>query len=157
MQLPSSYFSIWAMRNFSKPILYGAFAALCTAFNLGAQRLVNLVVTPRMFPGDMIVYLGMLAGTTVGLVTKFFLDKFFVFRHRARSASSNIGKFALYALFGAATTGIFWGVELVFYYLWSEDISKYIGGFFGLVLGYTTKYFLDKTFVFSAPRDGKPV
>jgi hypothetical protein len=140
------------MRSFSRPVLYGVFAALSTALNLGAQRLVNRIVTPGLVPEGVIVYLGMIAGTAVGLTAKFFLDKFVVFRHKAASATSNIGKFVLYSSFGAVTTAIFWSVELLFYYIWREDISKYVGGFVGLVLGYVAKYFLDKTFVFSGTR-----
>jgi putative flippase GtrA len=146
------------MRTFSRPLLYFCFAGACTALNLGAQKLVNALLEHLSIQGGLTVYMGMLAGTAIGLVTKFFLDKFIVFRHRARSAASNLGKFMLYGLFGVVTTAIFWGVELLFYYLWSADASKYVGGFIGLAAGYAVKYLLDKTYVFgskSAKRDSE--
>jgi putative flippase GtrA len=51
---------------------------------------------------------------------------------------------------GGVTTIIFWGFELSFYYFFESTLMKYVGGGLGLILGYISKYFLDKKFVFTS-------
>jgi len=139
------------MRTSSKALLYGVFAGLCTLLNLGTQKLADACLRAAPIPREYIVVLGMLAGTAVGLVTKFILDKLVVFRHRSGSTPALMGSFALYALFGALTTAIFWGTELAFVRLWDAEVSRYVGGAIGLAVGYTIKFLLDRRFVFSDP------
>jgi putative flippase GtrA len=57
-------------------------------------------------------------------------------------------KFILYSIMGVFTTLIFWGFEIGFDYIFDSEIAKYIGAIIGLSIGYITKYFLDKKFVF---------
>jgi putative flippase GtrA len=137
------------MRTCSKALLYGVFAGLCTLLNLGTQKLADTCLGAASMPQEYRVVLGMLAGTAVGLVTKFILDKLVVFRHHSGSTPALMGKFALYALFGAVTTAIFWGTELLFVRLWDAEVSRYVGGAIGLTAGYTVKFLLDRRFVFS--------
>jgi putative flippase GtrA len=137
------------MRGFSKPILYGLFAGLCTLLNLGTQKLVDACLHPAGVRQELVVVLGMLAGTAVGLVSKFILDKLIVFRQRGGTAPQIAGRFALYSVFGAVTTAIFWGTELLFVRFWDAEAARYVGGALGLTAGYTLKFILDSRFVFS--------
>lgn len=95
----------------------------------------------------------MLIGTGIGLVVKYVLDKRYIFMFRARDAAHDTRTFGLYALMGVATTVIFWGFELGFNHVFGSDHMRYVGGVLGLAIGYVTKYYLDKRFVFgpSAP------
>ncbi len=139
------------MRTSSKAVLYGIFAGLCTLLNLGTQKLADACLKAASMTQEHRVVLGMLAGTAVGLVTKFILDKLVVFGQRGGSAPAVMGKFALYSLFGVLTTGIFWGTELAFVRLWDAEASRYVGGAIGLTVGYAVKFLLDRRFVFSDP------
>jgi putative flippase GtrA len=140
------------MRIYSEALLYGVFAGLCTLLNLGTQKLADACLSLTPLSPRFTILLGMAAGTGVGLVTKFILDKLIVFRHHAGSAPALVGKFALYTLFGVVTTAIFWGTELLFVWLWDAPVSRYVGGAIGLIAGYTVKYLLDRRFVFSDAR-----
>ena len=79
--------------------LYFLFAALATATNLGTQRLVLLCAH-----GRLAVYGAIVAGTAVGLVSKFLLDGRFVFHYVPRSAAHGIETFALYCALSVLTT-----------------------------------------------------
>ena len=50
----------------------------------------------------------------------------------------------------AGTTAIFWGFEYGFWLAFGTARMRYLGGVIGLVIGYVTKYHLDKHFVFNA-------
>ncbi len=128
------------MRDLSK---YIGFAVLTTALNLGLQYL-----TFQIYQGPFSLYLAMFIGTGAGLVTKYVLDKFFVFNQPTGSVSEESGAFLKYAGLGALTTLLAWGVEWGFDHYWTDPSAKYIGGLVGLGLGYVTKFFLDKKFVF---------
>ncbi len=90
----------------------------------------------------------MAAGTGVGLVVKYILDKRYIFRFRARNVVHDSRVFLLYALMGLATTAIFWGFEFGFHHIFASKEMRYLGGVIGLAIGYLTKYQLDKRFVF---------
>lgn len=130
---------------------YTIFAAIATITNLGIQfltiKIINIMAI-NFLNNNLIVYVAMLTGTFFGLIVKYVLDKKYIFYYSVNSKTEDIKKFIIYSIMGIATTVIFWGTELLFHYLWKSDISKYIGGALGLLIGYTTKYFLDKHFVF---------
>jgi putative flippase GtrA len=79
---------------------------------------------------------------------KYVLDKCYIFHFRARNAVHDTQTFALYTIMGLATTVVFWGFEWVFHHLFQTKEMRYLGGVIGLVIGYLTKYHLDKRFVF---------
>ncbi len=122
---------------------YTLFALIATGINLLTQWLFF-----RAFQGWWVLYLALAAGTLTGLITKYVLDKKWIFSYRASSAKDDLSKFGLYSLMGLITTGIFWGTEMSFYYLFNFAGAQYIGGGLGLAVGYLTKYHLDKEFVF---------
>lgn len=122
---------------------YLIFALLATAVNIGLQWL-----SFRIYDGLFSLYIGMGIGTVGGLVVKYILDKHFIFYYETVKQSENLQKFILYSLMGVATTLIFWTTEIAFDALWENSYSKYIGAVTGLGIGYVTKYYLDKKFVF---------
>ncbi len=129
---------------------YALFAGISIAGNLLVQRLCFFVYETGVITLfiEYTIYIALFFGTGVGLVIKYILDKFFIFYYQVESKKEDFIKFMLYTLMGVFTTVIFWGTELAFNYFFTFDSAKYIGGFIGLVIGYTTKYFLDKNFVF---------
>ena len=122
---------------------YSFFAFIATAINLGMQ-----FISFRCYQGVYDIYLAMFLGTGTGLVTKYILDKLFIFYYQVQSKKEGLKKFILYTVMGIITTVIFWGFELTFNSVFSFDSAKYLGAMIGLTIGYITKYFLDKKFVF---------
>ena len=128
-------------------IRYGVFAAIATVANLAAQRavLAGLGDAPGFVPA-------MMAGTAVGLVVKYLLDKRWIFGDRSRGLAAHGRKFTLYSLMGVATTLLFWAVETAFWLAWRTDAMRELGAVIGLAIGYTIKYRLDRRFVFAEVR-----
>ena len=124
-------------------LVYSLLAAIATLANIGTQDVVM-----RLYDGIGAVTLAMIAGTAVGLVVKYVLDKRYIFRFRARNAAHDGKTFFLYTVMGLATTAIFWGFELGFDYLFATKQMRYLGGVLGLAIGYLVKYNLDKHYVF---------
>ena len=90
----------------------------------------------------------MFFGTLTGLIAKYILDKKYIFYYVVKDKKEDSQKFILYSIMGVFTTLIFWGFEIGFDYIFDSEIAKYIGAIIGLSIGYITKYFLDKKFVF---------
>lgn len=124
-------------------LVYALLALLATAANIGAQDLVI-----RVYGGMFAVLASVVVGTGVGLVVKYVLDKRFIFQFRARDMKHDGQTFMLYTVMGLATTMIFWGFEFGFHYLFETKEMRYLGGVIGLMIGYVTKYHLDKRYVF---------
>lgn len=124
-------------------INYAIFALIATAANIGAQDLVI-----RTYSGAFNILASVVVGTGVGLVVKYILDKRYIFRFRARSVAHDTQTFALYTIMGLATTVVFWGFEFGFQHIFETKEMRYLGGVIGLVIGYLTKYHLDKRYVF---------
>lgn len=123
---------------------YGFFAVIATVANLMTQRVV------LMAGEDMWVFVvAMGAGTLVGLVIKYLLDKRWIFYDVSTGAAAHGKKFTLYTIMGLLTTAIFWGMETVFWVVWSTDLMREIGAVIGLTIGYVVKYNLDRRFVFT--------
>lgn len=122
---------------------YAALAVLATGANIGAQMLCIAA-----YDGAGAVPLSMAAGTGVGLLLKYGLDKRYIFACRPEGLAHDGRLFALYSLTGLFTTALFWGVELLFHWLFASDAWRYAGGVLGLALGYALKYRLDRRFVF---------
>lgn len=92
---------------------------------------------------------GMAAGTATGLVSKYLLDKFWIFDDRSVGLSENVHKFGFYSLTGVLTTAVFWGTETAFALVGNEAM-RYLGAVLGLAIGYALKFHLDRRFVFRA-------
>ena len=123
---------------------YTAFAVLATIANLATQRLVLQF-------GDTGTYFAAAvgAGTIVGLVIKYALDKRWIFYDLETGVKNHSRKFSLYTAMGLITTAIFWGTETAFWLIWQTDMMRELGAILGLSLGYVVKYNLDRRFVFT--------
>lgn len=124
-------------------IKYTLFAIISTLLNLLFQYLSFFV-----YVGFASLYLAMFVGRLAGLVSKYILDKKYIFYHTPKDKADDAKKFMLYTLMGIFTTVIFWGAEIGFDALFGRESAKYIGAVIGLSIGYVTKYFLDKKYVF---------
>lgn len=123
---------------------YVAFAVVATAGNLATQRLVL-----GFDQGHLTYYPALLAGTAVGLVIKYLLDKRWIFADPARGLAAHGRKFTLYTLMGVVTTAIFWGAETLFWLAWQTQAARETGAIVGLSIGYFAKYHLDRRHVFT--------
>ena len=90
----------------------------------------------------------MFIGTLAGLLSKYILDKKFIFYHKPKGKVDDAKKFIRYTIMGIFTTVIFWGTEIGFDKYFEDENAKYAGAVLGLSVGYIIKYFLDKKFVF---------
>jgi putative flippase GtrA len=122
-------------------------ALIATAVNIASQD-----ASIHLYSGPFSITVSMLVGTALGLVVKYVLDKRYIFMFRANDAAHDSRTFALYTLMGVITTAIFWGFEFSFNSLFGTAHMRYVGGIIGLAIGYVTKYYLDKRFVFGASR-----
>ncbi|HEY8050254.1 MAG TPA: GtrA family protein [Ramlibacter sp.] len=125
------------------PLTYAILAFIATCANIAAQDLAL-----RAYSGPWDVVLSVIAGTGIGLVTKYVLDKKYIFGFRARDVAHDSVTFALYTMTGVATTLVFWGFEFGFDHVFASKAMRYTGGVIGLAIGYFMKYRLDRRFVF---------
>ena len=124
-------------------LLYGWLAAIAIAINILSQEAVVL-----LYRGPLAIAVSVLAGTAVGLLAKYLLDKRYIFRYTTRHMGRDAQLFLLYSLMGVATTAIFWSFEFGFQWAFDNRAMRYLGGILGLALGYWVKYHLDRRFVF---------
>ena len=122
---------------------YSFFALIATIINLFTQ-FISLAIYSQNFS----LYIAMFFGTLTGLIAKYILDKKYIFYYVVKDKKEDSQKFILYSIMGVFTTLIFWGFEIGFDYIFDSEIAKYIGAIIGLSIGYITKYFRDKKFVF---------
>lgn len=101
---------------------YALLALIATVANIGAQELMI-----QGYSGTFGVLFSVVAGTGVGLVVKYVLDKRYIFRFRARSGLHDTHTFALYSLMGVATTVVFWGFEFAFNHVFETKEMRYLG------------------------------
>jgi putative flippase GtrA len=125
---------------------YGLFAAIAIMVNLATQH-AALTLSSRPPYG---LALAMAAGTGTGLVTKYLLDKRWIFTDRSSGLAAHSRRFGLYSLTGLLTTALFWGTELAFATSFDSVAMRDVGAILGLAIGYVTKYRLDRRFVFLA-------
>ena len=90
--------------------LYAFFAVLATLANLATQRVVLLL-------GDsgtlFVLVVG--AGTAMGLVIKYVLDKHWIFGDMSVGVKAHSRRFSLYTAMGLVTIVMFWGMEIRFW------------------------------------------
>ena len=113
------------------------------ATNLAAQALIMYFDN-----NSHAMLLSMLVGTGVGLVTKYILDKRYIFIFKAENLAHDGKLFFFYCVMGIVTTALFWIIEYGFHWIFATELMRYIGGAIGLIMGYLIKYRLDKQFVF---------
>ncbi len=126
---------------------YAAFAVVATIANLATQRLVLQYGESGLYFAGAVG-----AGTIVGLVIKYALDKRWIFFDLETGVKNHSRKFSLYTAMGLFTTAIFWGTETAFWLIWQTDLMRELGAVLGLSVGYVVKYNLDRRFVFTDRR-----
>jgi putative flippase GtrA len=124
-------------------VKYALFAAISTVLNLVAQYLSFL-----LYSDYASLYVAMFFGTLAGLLSKYILDKRFIFYHKPKNRKDDSKKFILYSFVGLFTTIPFILTEMAFDYFFNHESAKYVGAVVGLTIGYVSKYFLDKKYVF---------
>lgn len=126
---------------------YAAFAVIATIANLATQRVVLHFGDSGLFFAAAVG-----AGTIVGLIIKYVLDKRWIFHDVETGVKNHSKKFTLYTTMGIVTTAIFWGTETAFWLIWQTDLMRELGAVIGLSIGYVVKYNLDRRFVFKDSR-----
>lgn len=124
-------------------IKYTLFAIISIFLNLFFQY-----ISFKLYTGFGSFYIALLTGTLIGLISKYTLDKKYIFYHMTIDNKGGIKQFILYAFTGSLITAVFWITEIAFDRMFENEQSKYIGAFIGLTIGYITKYLLDKKYVF---------
>ncbi len=148
------------------------FASVSTFVNIISQILIKTIFGRISFfnsillnKGELIIYffkmnisqditivflLQMFTGIIAGFLVKFILDKFVVFKEKHKNFAHTLTQFFIYGALALITTFIFLAFEIAFKIIFDFNNSEIIGGFIGLVIGYTLKFFLDKIFVFKS-------
>lgn len=124
-------------------VLYTFFAVLSTFINISSQMLSIWV-----YQGPYSVEISILVGTAAGLPLRYVLEKRFIFAFTSKNLAHDGKLFVFYSAMGLITTLIFWGTEYAFHLIYDTDIMRYLGGIFGLAVGFYVKYQLDKKYVF---------
>ena len=134
--------------------VYSAFAVLSAAVNLGVQwSTVRLATSFHLLTPKLLVFPALVICTGAGLALKYTLDKRYIFRSSLCGKMSLARNFGLYSVMSLATTGLFWGTELLTCLVSSDPRAIYLGGGLGLSVGYLVKYNLDRRFVFNQTSD----
>lgn len=124
-------------------VLYVIFACIATIVNLATQE-----ITSQVYPFAYPLVASIFAGTITGLITKYVLDKKYIFNYQTENQSKNFQTFLLYSSMSVVTTIIFWTTEYAFDAYFGTKTMRYVGAVLGLSVGYITKYQLDKKYVF---------
>ncbi len=124
-------------------VKYSVFAIIAILVNILSQMFIV-----KLYLGAYSIEVSILAGTILGLLVKYYLDKRYIFYFEASEHQKDSMVFALYVFVSLFTTIIFWGTEYAFYIVTCSDIWRYIGGVLGLIVGYFIKFQLDKKYVF---------
>ncbi len=140
------------MRLRTLVLRYATFAVIATLANLATQRIV------LQYGNSGLYFAGAIgAGTAVGLVIKYLLDKRWIFHDFETGLRNHGRKFSRYTAMGLITTAIFWGIETAFWLIWQTDLMRELGAVIGLSIGYVLKYQLDRRFVFSTCSKGDSI
>ncbi len=121
---------------------YVLFCVVAIIVNLSIQRIFLGLIFINYY------LIALLFGTIAGLITKYYLDKNYIFNDSDYSLENNSKKFMLYSLNGVFTTIIFWGTETLFYFIYATTFARELGAVIGLSIGYFLKFRLDKKYVF---------
>jgi putative flippase GtrA len=123
---------------------YAVFAVLASLVNLLTQA-----ASLQLYSAELGLTIALILGTGTGLLTKYLLDKRWIFFDMSTGAAAHGKTFSLYTATGILTTGIFWGLEYAFDGLTPDGRWRYLGGAIGLAIGYIAKFQLDRRFVFA--------
>ncbi len=134
------------MKGIRLAMLYSLFCLISMGANIGVQLLVHII-----YSGPQSLFIAMLFGTGAGLITKYILDRNWIFEHHSTDLVHETRTAMLYIIMGIVTTLVFWTVEWSFDHMLGTNY-RYLGAAVGLSIGYVAKYFLDRRFVFTSVR-----
>lgn len=140
------------MTTVDRALKYGVFAIIATLINLASQELIV-----RVYSGGHALYVALLVGSMTGLISKYCLDKKFIFAFVTHAQRRNLKAFITYSVTGLLTTALFWSVELGFEFWFGGKSARYSGAAIGLTIGYVVKYQLDSRMVFVSTAGSSPV
>ena len=144
--------------------LYFVFAAAMIGLNYLIQKLNQLVVAPficqnygtieffhvfycSIEPFNMPELIGSIFAVGITYIIKFFLDKFIVFQKAGTELKETSIEFVKYFGFAILTTILNIGIQFLLTNLLSTPLE--ISFIIALSIGYLTKFFLDKRYVFN--------
>ncbi|GAG57700.1 unnamed protein product [marine sediment metagenome] len=144
-------------------ILYFIFAAFMILLNYIIQKINELAISPFicsvfggtdfiqtfycLSPIDMPELIGSIVAVGITYIIKFFLDKYLVFKKTSLNVKETSQEFFKYFGFAILTTIENIGIQFVFTNLFNAPLEVSI--IIALSIGYTTKFFLDRKYVFS--------
>ncbi len=141
---------------------YIIFAFLAFLINTGvfhaADYLLQGVVNSKninilMLKGDDIrFWVAYGLGLFAGFVLKYLMDKKYVFSDITESKEKEMKKVLIYAMMSIFTTIILTLIVAGFKVWVSRERAKDVGLVIGLLIGYTTKFFLDRKYVFNSSK-----
>ena len=144
--------------------LYFLFAALMIGLNYLIQKLNQLVIAPAFCqsfgeieffhvlycstdPYDMPQLIGSIVAVGITYIIKFFLDKFIVFKKTETQLKDTSIEFMKYFGFAILTTIENVGIQFLLRNFLNTSLE--IGFIVALSIGYLTKFFLDRKYVFN--------
>ena len=144
-------------------LYYFFFAALMILLNYIIQKVNQLWIAPMVCSSfghiDLIQTLycstelfnmpelvGSIVAVGITYIVKFFLDKFIVFQKKSMEIKEASQQFAKYFLFALLTTAENIGIQFIFTNFIGTPLE--ISFIIALSIGYLTKFFLDKKYVF---------
>jgi len=144
-------------------ILYFAFAVCMIALNYGIQKWNQIVFVPVIcnsfgsnefinllycstFPYDMPTLMGSIVAVGVTYIIKYFLDKIIVFKSKENSLRKTTKEFLKYLVLAILTSIENVGIQFLLgnFLNFSVEVSIIVA----LTVGYSTKFFLDRKYVF---------
>lgn len=142
---------------------YFIFAALMIGLNYLIQKInqiwlapfvcanlseINLIQTLYCStdPYNMPELVGSIIAVGITYIIKFFLDKFYVFKKKSMEIKETSQQFIKYFLFAILTTIENIGIQFIFTNFFGTPLE--ISLIIALSIGYLTKFFLDKKYVF---------
>ena len=145
-------------------ILYFIFAACMILLNYIMQKINQLAISPylcSMFGGndfihvlycstnpiDMPVLIGSIVATGITYIIKFFLDKYLVFKKTSLKIKETSEEFSKYFGFAILTTIENIGIQFILTNLFNAPLE--VSVIIALSIGYVTKFFLDRKYVFT--------
>ena len=144
-------------------ILYLIFAALMIGLNYLIQKLNQIAIAPLICEGvgssgflytfycstnpyDMPELIGSIASVGITYIIKFFLDKFIVFKQTEKQLKQTTIEFLKYLGFAILTTAENIGIQFLLTNFLGAPLE--ISFIIALAIGYLTKFFLDRKYVF---------
>ncbi len=145
-------------------ILYFIFAACMILLNYIIQKINELAISPficSVFGGNDFIQalycsttpinmpelIGSIVAVGITYIIKFFLDKYLVFKKTSLKIKETSQEFFKYFGFAILTTIENIGVQFIFTNVFNTPLE--VGFLIALSIGYITKFFLDRKYVFT--------